>query len=153
MLRILFLFNSFCFSTTLWAQENFKQNDLYLEIGGNAFLTSINYERQLTKKPGLGMRLGVGMSYNLDAFLTLPMGLNYLFPLKKDNTFIDTGISITLVPERKSSEGDIGFVNLIPSIGYRKHTQQDFMWRIGFTPIVSKDAFAPWAGFSIGKRF
>jgi hypothetical protein len=82
------------------------------------------------------------------------MGVNYLFPLKRENTFIDAGLGITWIPGKNgSSKGEDNFINVIPSIGYRKHTSRDIMWRIALTPIINKYAFAPWVGFSVGKRF
>lgn len=69
---------------TATAQQTFKRNDLYLEAGGTGLFGSLNYERQLTRQPGLGIRVGAGM-YSEDAFyLTTTAGINYLFPLKKE---------------------------------------------------------------------
>lgn len=147
----------FCFSVN--GQNNFKRNDLYLEAGGNGMFASVNYERQLTKLPGLGVRLGVGF-YTEDAFyLTIPVGINYLFRLKNDESFIDAGIGISfaqfngkLFVDSKNLSGE-HFINFIPSIGYRKHTANDVMWRISLTPTINKYTFVPWLGLSIGKRF
>lgn len=105
------------------------------------------------------MRVGVGF-YSENAFyLTIPVGINYLFKLKSDKSFIDAGLGTTwaridgnLFGDSKNSNGD-HFVNFIPSIGYRRHTTQDLMWRISITPVVNKDGFVPWLGLSIGKRF
>lgn len=55
-------------STSLLAQNTFKRNDLYLEAGGNGLFASVNYERQLTKQPGLGLRTGIGF-YSEKSFL------------------------------------------------------------------------------------
>ncbi len=51
-----------------------------------------------------------------------------------------------------SSNGD-HFVNFVPSIGYRRHTSKDVMWRISLTPVANKNTLMPWLGASIGKRF
>ena len=68
--------------TCSYGQTTFKRNDIYLEAGGNGLFASVNYERQLTKQPGIGFRLGVGF-YSENAFyLTIPIGINYLFKLK-----------------------------------------------------------------------
>jgi hypothetical protein len=155
---LLFIF-TIIFAAHSFGQKTFKKNDIYLEAGGNGLFASINYERQLTKQPGLGVRLGIGF-YSENAFyLTVPVGINYLFKFKNDKSFIDAGLGTTwaridgnLFGDSKNSNGD-HFVNFIPSIGYRRHTTQDLMWRISFTPVVNKNGFVPWLGLSIGKQF
>ncbi|MEO7046362.1 MAG: hypothetical protein ABI091_13715 [Ferruginibacter sp.] len=140
-------------------QTIFERNDIYLEAGGNGLFASVNYERQLTKQPGLGFRLGVGF-YSENAFyLTIPVGINYLFKLKNNKSFIDAGLGATwtridgnLFSNSKNANGD-HFVNFVPSIGYRRHTSKDLMWRISVTPIANKYGLFPWLGLSIGKRF
>lgn len=148
-----------CFVLCSSAQSTFKQNDIYFEAAGSGLFSSFNYERQLTKNPGIGLRFGVGF-YSENAFyLTLPVGINYLFMLKNDNSFIDAGIGVTwtridgnLFGDSKNLNGN-HFVNFIPSIGYRRHSSKDLMWRISLTPVANKFGLIPWLGFSIGKRF
>lgn len=142
-----------------FGQTPFKKNTLYLEAGGSGLFGSLNYERQLTKEPGIGLRLGVGFYSENVFYLTVPVGINYLFPLKKENSFIDAGAGITwtrvhgdLFGPSKSSIAE-HYVNFIPSIGYRRHTGKDVMWRISLTPVINKFTFVPWLGVSIGKRF
>jgi hypothetical protein len=145
--------------TFSFGQSTFKRNDIYLEAGGNGLFGSVNYERQLTSKPGLGARLGIGF-YSENAFyLTIPVGINYLFKLKNEKSFIDAGLGATwtridgnLFRDAKNSNGD-HFVNFVPSVGYRRHTSNDLMWRISVTPIANKYGLVPWLGLSIGKRF
>ena len=145
--------------TLLFGQATFKKNDIYLEAGGNGLFGSVNYERQLTKQPGFGVRLGVGFYTESAFYLTIPAGINYLFHLKNDKSFIDAGLGVTwtridgrLFGDSKNSNGD-HFVNFIPSIGYRRHAKHDVMWRVSLTPVANKYDFVPWLGFSIGKRF
>jgi len=145
--------------TLSFAQTNFKKNDIYLEAGGNGLFGSVNYERQLTKEPGLGARIGVGF-YSENAFyLTIPVGINYLFKLKRENSFIDAGLGVTwaiidakLFEESKGSNGD-HFTSFVPSIGYRKHAAKNVMWRFSICPVINNSGFVPWVGASIGKRF
>lgn len=158
-MKIYFLFLVLLLSEFLVAQEPFKRNDLYLEAGGNGLFGSVNYERQLTKQPGLGVRMGIGLYSEKAFYLTIPAGINYLFPLKNDSSFIDAGLGATwarvdgkLFGSDQNSNGE-HFVSFIPSIGYRKHTPKDLMWRIGITPVANKNAFTPWLGISLGKRF
>lgn len=142
-----------------FSQSSFKKNDIYLEAGGNGLFGSVNYERQLTKEPGLGVRIGVGFYTENAFFLTLPVGINYIYKLKKENSFIDAGLGVTwaredgiLFNEDKNAFAD-HFANFIPSIGYRKHTSNDVMWRISICPVINNSGFVPWVGFSLGKRF
>ncbi len=145
--------------TLSFGQSTFKRNDIYLEAGGNGLFGAVNFERQLTKQPGFGARIGVGF-YSENAFyLTIPVGMHYLFKLKNQESFIDAGLGATwaridgkLFGDNKNSNGD-HFVNFIPSIGYRRHTVNDVMWRIAVTPVANKYGLVPWLGFSIGKRF
>lgn len=159
MKKIFLTFLSLIAAIFLFAQTTFKRNDLYFEAGGNGLFASVNYERQLTKKPGIGIRIGVGFYTDHAFYLTIPAGINYLFPLKNKSSFIDAGLGVTwaridgkLFSSDKNSNGE-HFVNFIPSIGYRKHTAKDLMWRISITPVANKDAFNPWLGISLGKRF
>ncbi len=50
------IFTAFALFTVTFSfgQSTFKRNDIYLEAGGNGLFGSVNYERQLTNKPGLG---------------------------------------------------------------------------------------------------
>jgi hypothetical protein len=145
--------------TISFGQGSFKKNDIYLEAGGNGLFGSVNYEHQFTKQPGLGARIGVGFYTENAFYLTIPVGINYLFKLKTDKSFIDAGIGATwtridgkLFGDSKNSSGD-HFVNFIPSIGYRRHTAKDMMWRISLTPAANKYGLVAWLGASIGKRF
>ena len=158
MKQFLLLIASSTVVTALFGQTSFKKNDIYLEAGGNGLFASINYERQLTKQPGLGARVGIGF-YSENAFyLTIPVGINYLFALKSGTAFIDAGLGATwaridgkIFSESKNSNGD-SFVNFIPSFGFRKHMSDDLMWRLSITPTANKYGFFPWFGLSIGKR-
>lgn len=158
MIKLSLLLISFC-SVSLYGQTTLKQNDIYIEAAGNGLFASVNYERQLTKEPGLGIRLGIGFYTERAFYLTIPVGINYLFELKKKNSFIDAGLGATwaringeVFGSTKNSNGD-HFINFVPSIGYRKHTNKNIMWRISITPAANKFTLVPWLGFSIGKRF
>lgn len=159
MNKILLTALAACFALLSFGQNSFHRNDIYFEAGGSGLFGSINYERQLTKAPGLGARIGVGI-YSENAFyLTIPVGINYLFELKRQNKFIDAGMSATwarqdarLFDNNHTVEHN-HFFSFIPSIGYRVHTNRNVMWRISLAPVINKFGFVPWLGFSIGKRF
>jgi len=161
-MKVIFILIAICtFPTVLFSQTSYKSNDVYLEVGGNGLFSSVNYERHLLKKPGLGVRIGLGFYTEDNFYVTLPIGMNYLFKMKGNSSFIEGGIGVTwarvngkLFISDKNSDG-FNFTNVIPSIGYRKHTKKDLMWRINLTPIINNKnvAFLPWLGVSVGKRF
>lgn len=159
MKNLTLLIVAFLLTICMYGQTKFLRNDIYLEAGGNGLFASVNYERQLTKQPGLGVRLGVGFYTENAFYLTIPVGLNYLFALKKNKGFIDAGLGATwtradgeLFIEPKKTNGN-HFVNFVPSIGYRQHTKKNIMWRVSVTPVANKYVLVPWIGLSIGKRF
>ena len=147
------------FSVHSVGQTTFKKNSIYLEAAGNGIFASVNYERQLTKEPGLGVRVGVGFYTDYAFYLTIPFGINYLFELKKNKSFIDAGVGVTFAridgDLSGSSENPNGdhFGNFIPSLGYRHHTEKNLLWRISLTPVINNYGLVPWLGISIGKQF
>jgi hypothetical protein len=146
---ILFL----CIATFTLSQNPFKRNVIYLEAGGNGLYGSVNYERQLTKQPGLQARIGLGIYWHYDNLLKLPVGINYLFNLKNKKSFIDVGFGVTFIGIDEKTYGGLNYVNFVPGIGYRRHTLKNVMWRISFTPVINKYGSTPWVSASIGKRF
>ena len=139
------------------AQAPFKRNDVYLEALGAGLFGSVNYERQLSKMPGLGLRVGIGFYSENRFYLTVPVGLHYLFPLRSRGTFIDAGLAYTpafgdgrVFADKEERDN---FNSFIPSIGYRKHTKKDLMFRASFSPVVNYSGITPWLGVSLGKRF
>ena len=142
-------------SLSTLAQKKFQQNSFYLEAFGSGLFGSLNYERQLTNKPGIGVRAGAGFYTEKAFFFTLPVGVNYLFSLKKENRFIDAGLTVspTFKDANFRSTGDDRWINVLPSVGYRAHTRKNWMWRLAVTPVINRFAVTPSAGFSIGKLF
>lgn len=148
-------------TTAVSGQSAFKKNDLYFELLGNGIGASINYERQLTSKPGLGLRAGVGyFSGDQEFRVSIPLGVNYLFSLSDNKSFLDAGIGGTwsgaagLKKDIATGERDYSerVWSLVPSFGYRRHTKSNFMWRTSFSPIMNKYRIMPWIGISVGKR-
>jgi hypothetical protein len=142
-----------CVANLTNGQNTFKQNDIYLEAGGNGLWASVNYERQLTKEPGIGARIGIGFYTDNSFYVTIPVGINYLFNIKNNKSFIDAGLGVTWARSDEHPLLGLNFVNFIPAIGFRRHTSKNVMWRISLAPIINKYGFVPWLGASIGKRF
>ena len=150
-----------------FAQENQKSNSgnlkntVFVEALGNGLFGSINYERQLTKEPGLSLRAGIGFYTEYNFYLTLPFSIQYLIDLNRNN-FIETGIGYTWADagaddifNNESVKNYDNLNNLFLSVGYKKHFGKDWMWKANFTPLITnnKEVTLPWIGVSIGKRF
>jgi hypothetical protein len=59
-----------------------------------------NYERQLGNKPGPGIRAGIGYASSTGEFrVSVPVGINYLFDLSHERSFIETGVGVTWAEE------------------------------------------------------
>ncbi len=140
-----------------FAQEQLK-NTVYLEAGGNGLFGSVNYERRVATA-GLGFHAGVGMYSEKAFYLTLPVGINYIFPLKNKNNFIDGGLGVTWtfidarIFNKSLLDRENNFTSFIPSIGYRKHGKNSSMWRVNLSPVINNAGIVPWMGVALGKRF
>ncbi|MBD2756832.1 hypothetical protein [Spirosoma validum] len=135
------------------------KNSVFLEAGGNGLFASLNYERQLTALPRLSLRVGAGFYGEKAAYLSLPVGLNYLIKLAKPNSFIDAGFGATWAQANSrlfGSEPNLSsnhFFSYVPSVGYRRYTDRHYLWRVSFTPVINQYGFVPWAGITLGKGF
>ncbi len=156
-----------------------QNNSIYAELLGNGMFGSVNYERQLTNKPILMARVGVGFWSDLgimgssDSGYTIPVSLNYLLDLKKNN-YLEIGIGLTLVDANfMSNNAPSNILYLFTSIGFRRNFGNNLFWSLHFSPFVNNitsntyksgdesiyiiDEFDfdtnIWFGISIGKRF
>nr|WP_288837616.1 hypothetical protein [uncultured Flavobacterium sp.] len=157
MQYILTIILSLTFLTPSFGQINFRSNDVYLEVGGAGLFTSLNYERQFSNSPGLGIRAGIGMYSENSFFLSLPVGVNYLFRTKRKDSFIDASLNYTLAREEavlfNDKNGTLDhFSSFCPAIAYRRHAKNNLMWRISVTTISNNSGLYPWVGFALGKR-
>ncbi len=156
------LFMLFCFSTmATTAQSSFKKNDVYIELGGNSLFTAINYERQLGKQPGFGIRAGVGIYGINSPYYVFPLGVNYLFKLKTNNLFLELGAGASLCKAdvmlyavaKRLQEVDPPLVKFVPSLALRGHSQKNMMYRFSIAPVYTTVGMLPFFGISVGKRF
>lgn len=149
-------------SVSAQSQDNaFLKNDIYLEAGGWGGFGSVNYERQLTKSPGIGIRIGLGF-YTEDAFYaSIPLGLVYLFETKKPGSFIEAGLGLAWFREDgKFFNNEVfgvdiydKYTNVNLTVGFRKHTRRNVMWRVQAGALANKYTVIPWVGLALGKRF
>lgn len=138
-----------------YSQQNDRKNALYLEAGGSGLFGSINYQRQLSNHYGPALRVGIGFYSENDFYLTFPVAIDYLFPLKNKASFIDCSLGATWTDKDSKLFGNQNdqFVSFVPVIGYRHHYKKNVLARINFTPIINNTGFYPWVGLSIGKQF
>lgn len=128
-----------------------------MELGGNGIFTSINFDHQFSKKPGFGIRAGIGF-YSLNPFeLTIPVGINYLFEITTDKSYMEVGLgatwtkaNVSLILEPDLTKKQSNFGNYFPTIGYRRHTKKSLMWRLSLTPVLNQNGFAPFFGGAFG---
>jgi hypothetical protein len=120
-----------------------QKNTIYAELFGNGIFGSINYERQITSKPIIFARVGVGLWSNLgilgssNSGYTIPTSVNYLLDLSNNN-FFDFGIGSTFVRSNFVSNNAPKFVAyLFTSIGYRRHFGNNLFFGFHITPYVN----------------
>ncbi|MBK6936777.1 MAG: hypothetical protein IPH18_07705 [Chitinophagaceae bacterium] len=148
-----------CCITVMNAQQPFKRNTLFIELGGNGLMASVNYEREIIKGTGIRFQAGTGF-YGSD--LTVPVGLNYLINMGKSKSWLELGTGATYtkadvhlyaIADYRKLHINKQYWNLIPSIGVRSVTKENFVYRIRFTPVINHIGFIPFIGFSFGKCF
>lgn len=158
-------------------QEPAKKNTVFLELGGNAVLYSLNYDRIVLEKPKwkLSGRIGamyfrertnyLDKDYSLD--VAVPIELSYL--RGKGNHYLEFGLGMTPWYENYISLmetldgthikhiGVVGFSRL----GYRYQKRDGgIFFKAGFTPMIQfKDkvykynddiSIMEWAGLAVG---
>lgn len=138
------------------------RNTIFVEALGNGLFGSINYERQITKTPGVSFRAGFGFFADNGLNLTLPLSVQFQFQLKK-NRFLDLGVGYTFEDTyaddlfgRNGDNFPDDYHYIFLCLSYRKVFSSDWMWKISFTPIITDSydvIFVPWFGFAFGKLF
>ena len=135
-------------------------NSIYLELLGSGGIYSINYDRLFT--PNIGGRIGFSYLSTEQDFI-IPELTMYIFPLSF-NYFVGNGSSklefgagmtfITGDYDWLGSKGSGSVVVANLNIGYRyQPVDGGFLFRIGFTPVVTPNGLQPWGELSIGGTF
>ncbi|SMG30114.1 hypothetical protein SAMN05661096_01938 [Marivirga sericea] len=143
-----------------FAQEEIasKRNASYVEAGGAGLFFSINYERQLSKTPGFLWRVGLGGYSEDDFYVTYTTGFSYLFDLNEEKgAFLELGANLTIAREYKgiseeSRNADI-FENIVPGLNYRKHFNNDILFKAGINAIINENGLTPWLNTGFGIMF
>lgn len=158
----------FFISHRTYSQAMEAKNAVYLEVGGNAFGYSLNYERIVFQKNKLklGARIGISLVpentfYGIAPYPIVPLEMIAL--LGKSNHHLETGIGVTPYVGYSYHDGYPGVAFLEEKLeaaatfrlGYRyQKPNGGFMARVGIMPFLTSDGYLlPWGGISIGKSF
>ncbi|MDQ3277656.1 MAG: YfaZ family protein [Bacteroidota bacterium] len=158
MKRFLLCLLALTFSAPVFSQDLQRPvSNIFLELGGNAGVLSLNYDRRFSKtNSGFGWRVGVGLgavpSHIMASFIpTFPLGINYL--LGKGSHHLEVGAGVTLANEDFSPSGErIASKYFVPSVGYRFQRLKGFSFRVFFSPFLGKKNELS-AGLSLGASF
>lgn len=150
------------------AQDNLlsiPRNVVFVEIGGSAIYSSLNYERLFitTEKVKIGGRIGVStyrltdfaLNFNPDIFL--PFGLNALYG-KKNSLLFGVGQVIANTVSAGSSDYKPKrntMVHASFNIGYAyQKIEEGIIFRISYSPVVENyKNFKHWFAVSFGYLF
>ena len=145
--------------------SDFARNSIFLELGGNGFAYSLNYDHKFFNHASArigGMFIPLqGEGTGLDdgdrvSVLLVPVMANYLLGNGSSRLEIGGGLLFGHVggnlENDEFSEG--GVASFTGTVGYRlQPVNGGFLFRIGFTPIFTSEGFLPWAGLSLGGTF
>jgi hypothetical protein len=139
-------------------EDRTARNTIYLEVLGNGFIYSLNYERFLTDN--FNARIGAEyFSVNADGsgnanLLIVPATVSFL-GLHKGAHGFELGAGIDFVyASSKTSNGDFSQGSTVAGTaiaGYRySPLDGGFNLRFAFTPIFNSNGFLPWFGLAVG---
>jgi len=144
------------------AQERTARNGLYVELGGNAGIWSLNYERFVTDD--VSLRVGGGYTRVSDflgtsvSLATFPLTASWLgvrsgshaLELGAGVVFASASVSSTSAGVRAFGSGVVGTAIL----GYRlAPLTGGFNLRVAFTPLFGNGGFYAWGGVALGAVF
>jgi|TARA_B110000444_G_scaffold50726_1_gene46734 hypothetical protein len=135
-----------------------QKNNFYTELGGAGYLTTLNYERMITKniltRVGFGTQKGEteGNRPIKNDIIFYPLGLSYL--LKSDTQNMEYGIGTTILKGTLTMNGESVNPNskmFFISGGIQKfYNENRFLIKLkGYYLFLGKFS-APWAGISLG---
>ena len=149
--------------TTQSNSGDFARNSIFVELLGNGGLYTLNYDHKFFDH--VSARIGAeyisltGSDTNVEdrvSIFLLPVMINYLVGNGNSRLELGAGAILGGVDANVDNEtvNGIGGGSFTGTIGYRLQPRDGgFLFRIGFTPIVSSLGFYPWAGLSLGATF
>jgi hypothetical protein len=147
-----------CQSYAQYSLATPKQNQLYLELGGNGLIYSINYERFLSENFTIRGGFGItpGFFFVEGTFIDIPVTASYL--IGSERSKLEMGLGATFLASSNVEvfgldSGDQSLIILTGIVGYRYTSPSGFVFRIFFTPLYSSEGdppFVPYFGLSFG---
>jgi hypothetical protein len=150
-------------------QQRDANNFIYLELGGNGAIYSLNYERFVHDEVSLRLGFGyVSLQGAIDggtvttgiALLTVPVTVSYLgIGSGSHRLELGGGAVFADISGESSSDGARAFGSASGVVGtaiagYRyARTRGGFTFRAAFTPLFGEGGFQPWAGMAFGLGF
>ncbi len=141
-------------------------SSMYVEVGGNAIIASVNYELIIDRNYAvrLGMAPGVFLSWNIedngeDSYYNRDETMDFVGLVSASKFFgsrknkIETGIGFVFGDSHREKGSKIPRANgLSFTLGYRymSLSERGLALKFAFTPIINSDGFSPWVGASIG---
>jgi hypothetical protein len=137
-----------------------SRNALYFELGGNAVVPSINYERRVNEswygRAGLSVVQSESGGLKATTYI-IPVTASWVSH-RDSNHHLEVGGGVTLAAgDRQDLYGDVGsdskFSTLLATgiVGYRyQKPRGGFQFRAAFTPVAGSGFAAPWLGVSFG---
>lgn len=142
---------------------DFARNSIFVELLGNGGIYTLNYDHKFFNH--VSARIGAeyvsltGSDTNIEdrvSIFLLPVMINYL--VGNGNSRLELGAGAILGGVNANVDNEtvngIGGGSFTGTVGYRLQPRDGgFLFRIGFTPIVSSLGFYSWAGLSLGATF
>ncbi len=126
-----------------------QSNLVFVELGGNAGLGSINYERQIAGTFGLRAGIGFLPGFFDDGTRLIPLLGTGL--LQQGNHNLEFGLGVTVAQQLRTHEVKVVGTGVL---GYRyQNMDNGFTFRASITPLVSEEGGLFWAGISFGYAF
>ena len=150
------------FGQTARAQD-YAQNSIYVEGGGNALFYSINYDRRFSRHLSgrLGLMVAPGESSAAPAdeaiVAIIPVMANYLVGTGSHRLELGGGPVVLAAAANTEAFGefaDAGLAGVTTTFGYRyQPLDGGFVFRIGVNPFYSDKRLQLWGGVSLGYAF
>lgn len=140
----------------------FARNSIFVELGGNGILYSLNYDRKFTdhvsgRIGGMGFSIESDNSTDRVGLLLFPTMVNYLLGSGSSRLELGAGLLWGIAGgelEDYGSLNGVGLAGITSTIGYRlQPARGGFNFRIGLTPYISNGEFQFWGGLGFGFGF
>ena len=139
----------------LQAQPVYPGHNVFLEVGGNGGIYSLNYENPFRIRPNAAVTFRTGLSItpaDRKTLIILPVMFNGVFLKGNHHPEVGAGVGISA-----ATSGGGSWVRGILQVGYRfQKPEKPLFFRVNYTPFYNFFLHAQWenwAGASIGWTF